>query len=97
MAWSRDGAGVVVEVYSNSSSAPNSASSTFERRPSLSASARPAPTIATSSSRPRRFLRLGGARRESAALLSESAASLRSFWTFLSSRARVGPLPFIRP
>ena len=84
---------MVVEVYSNSSSAPNSASSTLDRRPSLSASARPAPTIATSSSRPRRFLRLGGARRVSAALLSESAATLRSFWTFLSSRAFVRALP----
>jgi len=40
---------VVVEVYSNSSSAPNSVSSTFLRRPSLSASATPAPTSRSSS------------------------------------------------
>ena len=32
------------DVYSNSSSAPNSVSSTFLRRPSLTASAAPAPT-----------------------------------------------------
>ena len=44
--------GAVVDVYSNSSSAPNSASSTFLRRPSLTASATPAPTMPTSSSLP---------------------------------------------
>ena len=38
------GATLVVEVYSNSSSAPNSASSTFLRRPSETASATPPPT-----------------------------------------------------
>ena len=48
--------GAVVAEYSNSSSAPNSASSTFLRRPSLSAIAAPAPTI--SRRRPVRFLPL---------------------------------------
>src|SRR5687767_7453068 len=46
--------GDVVDVYSNSSSAPSSASRTFLRRPSLSASAAPAPTT-SSSSVPRRL------------------------------------------
>ena len=50
---SGDGGAVVVEVYSNSSSAPNSASRTFLRSPSESASATPAPTMPSSRTRPK--------------------------------------------
>src|SRR3954447_11841606 len=87
------GSGVVVAVYSNSSSAPNSASRTFLRRPSLRARARPAPTSPMRSTRPRRrFFLLP--RKESAASRSEVAASRSSFCVFLSSVSdRTGPLP----
>ena len=51
--------GVVVEVYSNSSSAPNSASSTFYRSPSLRASASPAPTSANEQAATPALLALG--------------------------------------
>src|SRR5215211_503442 len=47
--------GVVVEVYSNSSSAPNSASSTFLRRPSFRATAAMPPTTRTIRRLPRRL------------------------------------------
>src|SRR5215218_221311 len=89
------GAAVVCDVYSNSSSAPNSRSSTAFRRSSFSAIARTAPTIPMTSSLRNgwRFLRLPWKRSE--ASFRFSAAVRRSRWTFLSSvSALTGPLPF---
>ena len=84
-----------MEVYSNSSSAPKSASRTFLRRPSDSASAAPAPTSRRMIRPPRRRFFLAFAPRSvSAALRSDVAASLSSFCVFLSSvSALTGPLP----
>ena len=74
---------LVVEVYSNSSSAPKSASSTALRAPSLTTRATMPPTIASRSSRPSRLLRFGFCSR-SLASRSFSAALRSSFWVFLS-------------
>ena len=71
------GGGVtVVDVYSNSSSAPNRASSTFLRRPSETASAMPPLTTVSRSSRPKlRPLRcLGASRSATEASRKDSAA-----------------------
>ena len=90
-------AGAVFEVYSNSSSAPNRASSTFLRRSSETASATAPPTTPSSSSLPRPPLRLrfGASRSATDASLNDSAADLRSFCSFLSSKiCFVGCLPF---
>ena len=89
---------VVVEVYSNSSSAPNSVSSTFLRRSELTASATPA--LARPSTRnlpmPPRFF-FGASRSAMLASLTEAAPFLISFCSFLSSKiCVVGDLPFDR-
>jgi hypothetical protein len=90
---------VVVELYSNSSSAPNSPSSTFLRRPSLTASATPAPATPISRTFPKPPLRffLGASRRAKLASLIDSAAFLISFCSFLSSKICFeGDLPLAR-
>jgi hypothetical protein len=84
-------------VYSNSSSAPNRASSTFFRSPSETASARPPPTMPRRISfpRPPLRLRLGASRSATEASRIDSAAAFRSFCSFLSSKiCLVGCLPF---
>src|SRR6201989_1022900 len=91
---------LVVEVYSNSSSAPKRASSTALRAPSLTARPVPAPTIAISSSRPKPPLRFFFSRRRSEASCRFSAALRRSFCTFLSLVTALTvllPLPVARP
>ena len=79
---------VVVDVYSNSSSLPNSASRTFLRSGSETARATPAPAIPRNRSLPIPPLRffLGDSRRATLASLNDSAAFLTSFCSFLSSK-----------
>ena len=75
VAGAEDDGELVVDLYSNSSSAPNRASSTFLRRPSDTARAMPALTTVSRSRRPKlRPLRCWGASR-SATLASMSRYS----------------------
>jgi hypothetical protein len=97
--WLADEGELVVEVYSNSSSAPNSASRTFLRRPSDRASASPPPTRPSSRIRPKPPLRyfFGASWRATLASRNDSAARFRSFCSFLSSKICLeGDLPLLR-
>src|SRR5437763_3796772 len=88
-------------VYSNSSSAPNSVSSTFERSFSLLTRARPAASVRIKMRRPMRrllrALRLGASVNAIDASRTASSASRTSLCSFLSSSiALAGALPLLR-
>ena len=92
-------AGAVVEVYSNSSSAPNSASSTFLRRSSETrererrADDAEQEQLAEAAALALAFF--GASRSATDASRKDSAAALMSFCSFLSSKiCFVGDLPF---